>query len=230
MTSRREELEQHLAAVRRRIDLACVQAGRSPASVTLLPVTKTFPATDVALLAELGCTDVGESRDQEARQKRAECTLPVRWHMIGQVQRKKARQILQWADVVQSVDRPEVADSLSAAAVSADKVLEVLIQVSLASQDQPGRGGVRVDGLEQLAAHIQQLPALRLAGIMAVAPLGQDPYVAFGALAQAQQALLQIAPQALVVSAGMSGDLEAAIACGATQVRIGGAILGNRPV
>lgn len=229
MTSRIEELQGNLAAVRQRISQACAQADRVEDSVALLPVTKTFPASDLALLAELGCTAVGESRDQEARDKRAHCSAPLRWHMIGQVQRKKIRQIVEWADVVESVDRREVADALSTAAVSAGRSIDVLIQLSLETQEQPGRGGVKPADLLSLASHLMSLPGLSLAGVMAVAPLGADPYVAFGALAVAHQELLGIAPDAKVISAGMSGDLEAAIACGATQVRIGGAILGNRP-
>ncbi|MDO8731749.1 MAG: YggS family pyridoxal phosphate-dependent enzyme [Actinomycetota bacterium] len=229
MTIRRVELEQNLAFVRQRIAAACAEAGRSVESVILLPVTKTFPAVDLELLAELGCTDVGESRDQEARSKRAECTKPMRWHMIGQVQRRKTRQILEWADVVESVDRPELADALSSAAVNAAKILEVLIQVSLAPAEQAGRGGVSIADVAQLTSHVLRLPGLRLSGVMAVAPLGADPLLAFGALPKAHEAVLKLAPEATVISAGMSGDLEAAIACGATQVRIGGAILGNRP-
>ena len=229
MTNRRAELEKNLVAVRQRIADACSAAGRQSDTVSLLAVTKTFPIADIELLCDLGCTDVGESRDQEARAKRAQSDRSVRWHMIGQVQRKKARQILEWADVVESVDRVELADALAAAAVQADKSLEVLIQVSLSPVDEAGRGGVAVVDLEALAIHIAGLPSLRLAGIMAVAPLNTDPLLAFTALADAQQVLLRLAPEAKVISAGMSGDLEAAIACGATQVRIGGALLGNRP-
>lgn len=222
-------MQRNLAAVHQRIADACAQAGRPTESVTLLPVTKTFPATDLTLLAELGCTDVGESRDQEAREKRALCASPLRWHMIGQVQRKKVRQIVQWADVVESVDRVELADALSAAAAAAGRSIDVLIQLSLDPQEAAGRGGVDPTALLPLASHIQGLSSLRLAGLMAVAPLGADPFVAFGALASAQEQLLRVAPEAKVVSAGMSGDLEAAISGGATQVRIGGALLGNRP-
>ena len=141
MTSRRADLERNLAAVRKRIADACTAAGRSVDAVTLLPVTKTFPASDLELLAELGCTSVGESRDQEARLKRAECVASLRWHMIGQVQRNKARLVVQWADVVESVDRTELADALSAAAAAAGRSIEVLIQVSLETLQHPGRGG-----------------------------------------------------------------------------------------
>ena len=229
MNTRREELRRNLAAVHSRIADACAAAGRPTDSVTLLPVTKTFPASDVALLAELGCTRVGESRDQEARLERAECPAQLRWHMIGQVQRNKVRQIVQWADVVESIDRAELADALSAAAVAADRTVEVLIQVSLDVSQRAGRGGVEVRGLLPLATHMLELPSLKLTGVMAVAPVGTDPFVAFGALREAHAGLVQLLPQAAIISAGMSGDLEAAIACGATQVRVGGALLGNRP-
>ena len=229
MTTRKDELQRNLAAVRERIADACEAAGRPADAVTLLPVTKTFPATDVDLLAELGCVRVGESRDQEARLKRAECTAALHWHMIGQVQRNKVRQIVQWADVVESLDRTEVADVLSAAAVAADRTIDVLIQVSLGVRPHAGRGGVEMDGRLPVAMHVLDLPSVRLKGVMAVAPLGVEPLLAFGALSEAHRGLVQLVPEATIVSAGMSGDLEAAIACGATQVRVGGALLGNRP-
>ncbi|MDO9486317.1 MAG: YggS family pyridoxal phosphate-dependent enzyme [Actinomycetota bacterium] len=229
MRPRIEELQENLALVHQRIADSCASAGRTSGSVTLLPVTKTFPASDLALLAQLGCTDVGESRDQEARDKRLQCSAPLRWHMIGQVQRKKVKQIVEWADVVESVDRVELASALSAAATAADRSIEVLIQISLDPQPREGRGGVSLAALLPLATHVQGLASLKLGGLMAVAPLGADPLVAFGALNRAHKELLELFPEATELSAGMSGDLEAAIACGATQVRIGGAILGNRP-
>jgi len=229
MTTRREELERSLAAVRRRIAEACARSGREPGSVRLLAVTKTFPASDVELLAGLGCADVGESRDQEARPKREQVAGALRWHMIGQVQRNKARHVAGWADVVESVDRPELADVLAAAARQLGRRLEVLIQVSLDAGGAGGRGGVPPTGLLPLAEHITGLPELDLAGVMAVAPLQGDAGAAFGRLQSAHAELLAAVPSASVVSAGMSADLEAAIAHGATQVRLGGALLGNRP-
>ena len=232
MTERMEELRANLAAVRQRISDACGRADRPDDSVALLPVTKTFPASDLDLLAELGCADVGESRDQEARAKREQCAWPLRWHMIGQVQRRKARQICEWADVVESVDRIEVADSLSTGASAANRVVDVLLQVSLdqfSELEKPaGRGGVTPAQLLPLAGHVLALPGLHLAGVMAVAPLNAPAYQAFAALRASHLELLSLAPSASVVSAGMSGDFEAAIAAGATQVRIGGALLGNR--
>ena len=229
MTTRREELEHSLAAVRQRIAEACARAGREPAGVRLLAVTKTFPASDVELLAELGCTDVGESRDQEARPKKAQVAGALRWHMIGQVQRNKARHVAGWADVVESVDRPELADALADAARRLGRRLEVLVQVSLDLGEAASRGGVPPAGLLALAEHVAELPELTLAGVMAVAPRHGDPGAAFARLQSAHGELLARVPTASVVSAGMSADLEAAIAHGATQVRLGGALLGNRP-
>jgi len=226
---RRAEIQRNLDEVNARVDAACAAAHRPRSSVHLLAVTKTFPASDVELLAELGCTDVGESRDQEARAKKEEVQADLRWHMIGQVQRKKAKQIAIWADLVESVDRPELADALQFGAQSTNKQLGVLIQVSLDPAGTQNRGGVDRDQVTALAEHILTLSHLTLAGLMAVAPLGSEPEAAFELLARAHQKLLNVAPGAQMVSAGMSGDLEAAIVHGATQVRIGGALLGNRP-
>lgn len=229
MTSRRQEIEHKLSAVRERVARACERVGRTPSSVQILAVTKTFPPQDLELLAELGCTDVGESRDQEARSKRQQLAVPLRWHMIGQIQRNKVRQIAAWADVVESVDRIEIADALSTAAVQIDKELEVLVQLSLDDEDGGQRGGVRPRDLMELAARVTQLPHLSLGGLMAVAPREGGADAAFAQLEIAHAQVLSIAPGATTLSAGMSGDLEAAIAHGATQVRIGGALLGNRP-
>lgn len=226
---RRSELSASLAQVRERMGQACAAAGRPVAEVDLLVVTKTFPASDIELLAALGCTDVGESRDQEARAKHAEVAASVRWHMIGQVQRKKARHVAAWADVVESVDRPELVSALDSAAASLDRRLDVLLQVCLDPVDRPDRGGARPEAIEALAEQVLASTRLDLRGLMAVAPVDEDPRAAFARLERVHQALLRLAPGALTVSAGMSGDLEAAIALGATQVRIGGAILGNRP-
>lgn len=227
---RRAEIDDALTQVRRRIADACTAAHRDPHEVALLVVTKTFPASDIACLAELGCLQIGESRDQEAKAKHAElASLGMRWHMIGQVQRKKARSIASWADVVESVDRVPLAQALSAAAVAQGRDLEVLIQVSLDQGETEGRGGCPPAQVPELVEAILDAPGLRLRGVMAVAPHPGDPDEAFARLAQVHDAVLAAAPEATVVSAGMSDDLEAAIRHGATQVRIGGAILGKRP-
>lgn len=228
--SRRDELERNLAEVRARIDRACTAAGREPGSVGLTVVTKFFPASDVRLLAELGVTDVGENRHQEAEAKAAECAdLGLRWHYIGGLQSNKAAAVARYADVVESVDRAKLVGRLAAGATERGAEVEVLLQVSL---DPPGadhRAGVDPADLPALAEMVEAAEGLRLAGLMAVAPLGEDPAEAFARLAAVRADLLRDHPGADRLSAGMSGDLEQAVAAGATHVRVGSAILGSRP-
>lgn len=226
MTTRRDELAANLAAVRARIERACQAAGRDPAGMTLVAVTKTFPPEDVRLLAGLGVTDIGENRDQEARPKHDACAdLPLRWHFVGQLQTNKCRSVASYADVVHSVDRMALVDALAHAADTRGRAVTALVQVSL--DDEPGRGGVAPDAAVALADAIEAGP-LRLGGVMAVAPLGGDPEPAFARLAEVAAAIRARHPQATMVSAGMSSDLEAAIGHGATHVRIGTALLGHR--
>jgi pyridoxal phosphate enzyme (YggS family) len=236
--SRRQDLAANLAAVRERIAKACDAAGRSPSEITLVAVTKTFPASDVHLLAELGITDVAENRDQEAAAKAAEVmarleTALPRWHFVGRLQRNKARSVVRYADIVESVDRPELAETLARAAEEyRDTPLDVLVQVSLDPWGGPvpeGRGGAAPAEVPRLADAVAAAPGLRLAGLMAVAPLGADPGAAFAGLAEVARRLHDDHPGATVVSAGMSGDLEAAVTHGATHVRVGTALLGGRP-
>jgi len=230
--SRQDALRDNLAAVRHRIDLATEAAGRSRGSVTLTAITKTYPATDIAILSELGVTDIGEARVQEASAKRVDlgATPTVRWHLIGQLQRNKVNPAVAWADVVESVDRVGLVAPLARAAQFHAKNLDVLIQVDLDNRDIPDRGGVNPDQVGELADLIATQPGLTLAGVMAVAPLGVDPARAFERLVRVHADLLANHPGAVVRSAGMSGDLERAIAAGATHVRIGTALLGSRPV
>ena len=224
-----------LAAVRTRIDAACAAAGRDAAGLTLIAVTKTYPASDVLHLADLGLTDFGENRDQEAAPKAAavaaapDRTRPVTWHFIGQLQTNKARSVARYASVVQSVDRAHLVRALGAAAKTAGRELTCLVQVSLdpAGADD-GRGGVPPARLAEVAAAVAGADGLTLGGLMAVAPPGADPWSAFAPLRPLSALLQTVSPSATVVSAGMSGDLEAAIACGATHLRIGTALLGNR--
>lgn len=223
---RAREIAAGLAAVRARIDDARRAAGRTD-PVRLVVVTKTFPASDVAVLAGLGVTDVGENRDQEARAKR-DPGVPVRWHMIGQLQRNKAASVARWADVVESVDRLDVVGPLGRGAVASGRVLDVLVQVCLDPVPSPGRGGAVPADVPAIARAIGNEAGLRLAGVMGVAPHPGDPDAAFARLADVAEAVREVDPGARVVSAGMSGDLESAIAHGATQVRIGGAVLGTR--
>lgn len=228
---RRAELAANLARVRARIVAACGAAGRRRGEITLIAVTKTFPASDVIALAALGVRDVGENRDQEAAVKAAEVAEAVqedvRWHFVGRLQRNKCRSVVRYAAMVHSVDRAPVADALAAAAAGRPQPLDVLIQVSL--DGDPKRGGMAIPGVAELADRIAQRPSLRLRGVMAVAPLGSDPDVAYQQLRQAVSKLRRDHPEATVVSAGMSGDLEAAIRHGATHVRVGSALLGSRP-
>ena len=227
--SRREELAAALAAVRARLDAACEAAGRSSGEVRLVAVSKTRPASDVALLHELGVRDVGESKDQEAAAKAAELAhLPgLRWHFVGQVQRNKARSIASYASVVHSLDREALVPALSAGAVRAGRELDVLVQVGLSAG--PGRGGVPPAQVAPLADLVAQAEGLRLAGVMAVAPLGEDPAAAFARLADIRAGFVAAYPSATWLSAGMSGDLEHAVRGGATHVRVGSAVLGSRP-
>ena len=219
-----------LQAVRARIDAARAAAGRTD-DVHLVVVTKTFPASDVDILAALGVTEVAENRDQEARAKHEACdpsAAGLRWHMIGQLQRNKAASVARWADVVESVDRQELAVALGRAAVDAGRVLEVLLQISLDPQPRADRGGANPADARELAARVAEQPGLILRGVMGVAPFPGDPGEAFGRLRAVSDELRTHWPEADRISAGMSGDLEQAVAHGATQVRIGGAVLGQR--
>jgi pyridoxal phosphate enzyme (YggS family) len=236
---RRDELARRLAGVRARIAAACVAAGRDPASVGLLAVTKTVPASDVARLLDLGLTAFGENRVQEGEAKAAAVAAlrpdaHPRWHLVGSLQRNKARSVVRWADRVESVDSTRLADALDAAVRREQETggrtdrLPILLQYSV--DGDPLRGGVPRDGLLRLAEHVVSCAGLQLAGLMAVAPLGADPDVAFADVAAAAAALRERFPQATVLSAGMSADLEAAIRHGSGLVRVGTALVGERPL
>ncbi|AIG75174.1 Hypothetical protein AJAP_11435 [Amycolatopsis japonica] len=235
--ARKGELAASLAEVEERIAAACESAGRARDEVKLLAVTKTFPALDAALLADLGALDLAENRDQEAGAKAEEVAelrpdARIRWHMVGSLQRNKAKSVVRWADEVQSVDSERLAEALAKATKSAlesgqrEHPLDVLIQVSL--DDDPKRGGIRLSDVSHLAERIAHVGDIRLRGLMAVAPLGTDPAEAFGKLARASERLREEHPNAREISAGMSNDLEQAIAHGSTCVRVGTALLGGR--
>ena len=236
MTARRAQVAAGLAAVRERIAVACEGAGRNPDEVTLVVVTKYFPASDVRLLADLGVTDVGENRHQEAEAKQQECAdlqdpggPGLRWHFVGGLQSNKAAAVAAYADVVHSVDRKKLVGRLDAGAQGRAHPVDVLLQVSLDPPDRPGRAGADPAELSALAAAVEAAGALRLRGLMAVAPLGEDPAAAFARLSDVRRDFLVDHPAADWLSAGMSGDLEAAIQAGATHVRVGTAVLGSRP-
>ncbi|MCT2585235.1 YggS family pyridoxal phosphate-dependent enzyme [Actinophytocola gossypii] len=237
MNARRAELAAALKEVRTRIDDACLAAGRAPEEVRLVAVTKTFPASDAALLCDLGMVDLAENREQEAVAKAADLRelrpdAPVRWHMVGRLQRNKARSVVRWAAEVQSVDSPRLAEALARAtgnAVDAGErsgPLDVLLQASI--DGDPARGGCPLDELGRLADEVTRTGELRLNGIMAVAPRAMDPAEAFGRLAEAAAGLREDHPEATELSAGMTNDLEAAITHGSTCVRVGTALLGSR--
>ncbi|GAA2988482.1 YggS family pyridoxal phosphate-dependent enzyme [Streptomyces fulvorobeus] len=236
MTDRRHQLAANLAQVEERVVSACAAAGRKREEVTLIVVTKTYPASDVRILAELGVRHVAENRDQDAAPKATACTdLSLTWHFVGQLQTNKVRSVVGYADVVQSVDRTRLVTSLSAAAVRAGRELGCLLQVALdaGSGERGERGGVAPDGVEELAAAVAGAPGLRLDGLMTVAPLAGPyagrPRAAFDQLREISSRLRANHPAANMVSAGMSSDLEDAVAAGATHVRVGTAVLGVRP-
>lgn len=233
MSTREDELRANLEQVQERIEKACQTAGRAREEVTLVAITKTFPVSDVRALAGLGIQDVGENREQELKSKAPECP-DLRWHFVGQLQSKKSRSIARYASVVHSVDRPALVEALSKAAVAEEKTLRCLIQVSLAAYGSAdaatgaSRGGVAPTDVPELAAEIASADGLELGGVMAVAPLGSDPEKAFAGLHEVASRLRSEHPGADWISAGMTGDLEAAIKHGATHVRLGRALLGTR--
>ena len=231
---RADELRANLKAVRARIAAACQAAGRPADDVTLIAVTKTFPASDVRLLVELGVADIGENRDQEAARKAAECRdldPRPRWHFVGQLQVNKARSVVRYADVIHSVDRLRLVEVLGARARAAGRVITCLVQVDLGPEPGPGlaeRGGAAPGDVARLADAVAAEVGLTLGGVMAVAPLGAPPRPAFRRLAEVASAVRAAHPDASIISAGMTGDLEEGIAEGATHVRVGTALLGGR--
>lgn len=236
MTDRKDQLAVNLAKVEDRIAAACAAAGRKREEVTLIVVTKTYPAADVRILSELGVRHVAENKDQDAAPKAAECSdLPLTWHFVGQLQTNKVRSVVRYANLVQSVDRPKLVTALSKEAVRAGREVGCLIQVALDTEEsgRGERGGVGPGGIEELGDLVASSPGLRLDGLMTVAPL-TGPYAgrqqaAFDRLMDLSTVLRRAHPAANMVSAGMSADLEQAVAAGATHVRVGTAVLGVRP-
>ena len=221
-----DALAERLDDVQQRVAEAARDAGREPADITTIVVTKFQPIELVRALYDLGVRDFGESRHPEARDKAAALqdsrTADATWHFVGQLQTNKARQVARYTRVLHSVDRPELVDALGG------HTLDVLAQIDLTGGAQ-GRGGVEPAGLEALATRISATDGLRLRGVMAVAPQDVEPGRAFAELAGCAERVRRIAPDATWISAGMSGDFRAAIAAGATHLRIGTAITGERP-
>lgn len=234
--NRESELTHALAAVRSRLAVAAQSAGRNVGEIELLPITKFFPATDVAILARLGCRAVGESRDQEAREKIAELPrLEIHWHMVGQIQRKKSRSVARWAHTAHSVDSPQLVTALDRGVAAAlgegqrAEPLRVYVQVSL--DGDVSRGGVDLSAagaLDRVCAQTEESKGLELIGLMGIPPLGWDPDRAFDLLQSEHRRVLESHPRAVGLSAGMSSDFESAVKHGSTCVRVGTALLGPR--
>ncbi|MDQ3734584.1 MAG: YggS family pyridoxal phosphate-dependent enzyme [Actinomycetota bacterium] len=222
-----------LAAVRARIAAACTEAGRDPREIVVVAVSKGMPAMRVAEMLALGVADIGENKAQEAAAKAAEVTatfpeLTARWHFIGQLQRNKARVVASFASIVHSVDRAALITALDRGCDRRRDPLDVLVQLDLDPTPDPKRGGARPEDLPALANQILVAEHLRLRGVMTVAPPGSDARKSFDRLVGYSESLQAIQPSATVISAGMSGDLEAAISAGATHVRVGTALFGAR--
>ena len=238
-SERREQLRRQLEFVRARIAAACAAAGRPADEVTLIAITKTFPVSDVAHLAALGLSDFGENRDQEAAPKAAQCAalgLNLRWHFVGQLQANKAGSVAGYAEVVHSVDRSRLVRALGSRAMTAGRQITCLIQVNLdeaaaesPESAAPARGGAFPDEVLALAAEIAAQDGLALGGVMAVAPLDVPARPAFARLRRVAELVRLAHPGATMISAGMSGDMDDAIAEGSTHVRVGTALLGGRP-
>jgi len=226
--SRREEIAENLAEVRERIARACAAAGREAGEVMLLAVTKTWPASDVEILYELGLRNFAENRDQEAGAKAGQLRHleEARWHMVGRLQRNKAKSVVEWAHQVDSVDSVRLAEALAKAARARGMKLDVLLQVSI--DGDTSRGGCAIPDVGELAGAITRSGDLILRGAMTVAPMTMKPSQAFEALASVVSGLRDDHPTAVQLSAGMSGDLEDAISHGSTCVRVGTALLGSR--
>jgi PLP dependent protein len=241
-SARERELADALSAVRFRLARAAEAAGRDADEIELLPITKFFPATDVLILRRLACLDFGESREQEASNKSAEVGAvlgaePIRWHMVGRIQRNKARSIAGWAYAAHSVDSARVIAPLGRAASEAleqghrAEPLRVYLQLSLDGDES--RGGVdvgRPDVIDELCDAVAVADGLEFVGLMAIPPLGTDPDEAFARLAEAKERVQKAYEQPLGLSAGMSSDLEIAVKHGSTCVRVGTALMGQRPL
>jgi pyridoxal phosphate enzyme (YggS family) len=220
MSDRKAEIARNLQEVKERINAAAKSVNRDPTEINLIVVTKTFPISDIEILRELGESNFGENRDQEAGPK-AEL-ISATWHFQGQIQSNKIKSICQWADVVHSISNEKEILKFG----QSPRKHQVFLQVSLDGQE--GRGGASPAELSQLADLVNESNNLDLLGLMAVAPLGIEPMKAFADLAQINQGFVGQYPNSKFLSAGMSGDFETAIKYGATHIRVGSSILGSR--
>jgi pyridoxal phosphate enzyme (YggS family) len=219
-----DTLEARVTEVHERIAAAARASGREASEITTIVVTKFHPAQLVRDLYALGIRHVGENRHQEAVAKHGELAeLDLTWHFIGQLQSNKARAVAEYAHVIHSVDRL----SLVSALATQQREVDVFLEINLT--DVPGRGGVLPVELEALCEAVLQVPLLKLRGVMAVAPVDEEPSRAFERVLEYATRVRALAPGARDLSIGMSGDFEAAIALGATHLRIGTAITGKRP-
>lgn len=235
-SARHNEISQNLAAVEREICLAVDTSNRERSEITLIVVTKNFPASDVVHLYDLGIRNFGENRDQEAKAKVEEFKnyvaddekKEVEWHFQGQLQRNKLRSIATWADFIHSFDQERYLLPLQQLSIELEKPISLLLQLSLDLPIRPDRGGVAPEELIELGEKVKEYSGLKLQGLMAVAPLDVAPELAFNALKTISGTFLKAFPDATWISAGMSGDFSAAIAAGATHLRVGSSILGSR--
>jgi pyridoxal phosphate enzyme (YggS family) len=224
MKSRAQEIAAALANVEDRITKAATAAGRNSSDLTLIAVTKTYPASDVQILADLGVNNFGENRSDEGSQKSE--AIAATWHFQGQVQGRKLKDIASWATYIHSIDSAEHITKLSRICAEHDRKISIFLQLSL--DGAPDRGGVLADQLGQLADQVAADSNLHLAGLMCVPPVEYEYERAFGEIAKAHSAFKAGFPDAVGLSAGMSSDFEVAIAYGATHLRIGSEILGSR--
>jgi pyridoxal phosphate enzyme (YggS family) len=225
------DLAQRYNQIVEKVASAAAASGKDASDITLVVVTKNHPPQLVFGLIALGARDFGENRDQEASPKAKEVISSskelTRWHFIGQLQTNKVRSVLEYADLIHSLDRESLLVELQKRTVGRVKPLGVFIQVNLT--EDPARGGVGVKDLEAFASKVIESEGLRLEGLMGVGGLDKDPEIEFERLAGLSSKLQSLDPDAKGLSMGMSSDFEVAIGYGATHLRIGTAITGKRP-
>lgn len=224
-------IEARLTALNQRIERACAACGRSPQEVTLVGVSKTKPAKDVAMAHALGLANFGENYIQEAGDKiQALKQIEATWHFIGSIQSNKTQDVAQHFDWVHTVDREKIGKRLSAQCPS-NKVLNVLVQVNI--DDDPAKGGCSAAELPNLVNQLTSLPNLQVRGLMTILSKASEPRASYQSVAQLSHGVRQALSEANKplwdsLSMGMTGDLEHAIAAGATHIRIGTALFGER--